>query len=468
MNFWRVVLLNICCFLCVASCSSGKNDAFVQTAPLTFVRAQGKAIVTDRDEPVFLRGINFGAWLFWDGGALSLPCVTEHEFRQALEARLPLRQDLVTGFFTGIREHYIREGDFSVLSSRGIHYVRLCFHYRYANDENIVWIDRAVQWAKRNHVYIMLNMHVTPGGQNISYYADTDGEARLWNDVSCQDELVRVWEFLARRYKDEPAVLGYELINEPQAPTGQDLAILYKRVINAIRALDTRHVIFLDGNNYARDFTGLMPAELGGNIAYVFHAYDAAASLPAMVSQYRAFQDLHNVPVLCNEYGGLERVAMTTYFESESISHAPWGYKLAFDTEITAQFYYMPQDNVWKVRFLVPFYTYFLTHNQTMKMDVATAIHSAVIPDDCKNALIDKLDANGFLSPPDFLAAVKSYPAYATALASLYQQIDDIQLPYWADAAVYVLQNLDTEGLNAVTSDLETEYWARGNAHWIE
>jgi hypothetical protein len=455
-----------------SNCRTDKNIFFVPPVQLPFVKAQGKTMVTDNGETVFLRGINFGAWLFWDGGAYSLPCVTEHEFRQGLEAQLPLQPELVDGFFNGIKENYIREGDFSGLASMGINYIRLCFHYRYVNETSLTELDTAVQRAKQNNIYIMLNMHVAPGGQNAAYYADTDGQAHLWDTASNQDELVHAWEILSERYKNEPAVLGYELINEPQAPDSAQLVSLYQRVIAAIRARDIAHLVFLDGNNYARDFTGMVPADLGENIAYVFHSYDTISELPGVVLQYRNFQDLHQVPILCNEYGGTDREALTAYFESEGISHAPWGYKLAFDTTDTAQFYYMPASTEWKTQFLVPYYTYFLTHNDTMQTDVTAAINAATIPSDCKTALINKLAdppaGSGFLSPNDFVAAAKIYPSYASALSSLYQQVDNIQIPYMAEGAAVVLQGLGISGLSAVTNSLRTEFWARGEADWIQ
>jgi hypothetical protein len=452
----------------MSTCCSDKKKSLISSGQLPFIKVQGKNMVSDTGDVIFLRGINFGAWLFWDGGAYSLPCVTEHEFRQALESRLSLRLELVEGFFTGIKNNYIREGDFSGLSSLGINYIRICFHYRYVNDSNLTELDTAVQWAKQNNIYIMLNMHVTPGGQNTAYYADTDGQAHLWDTTSNQDEFVRLWEVLAERYKNEPAVLGYELINEPHAPDSAQLVSLYQRTIAAIRARDAGHVIFLDGNNYARDFSGMVPANLGENMAYVFHSYDKAADLPGVVSQYRNFQDLHEVPVLCNEYGGTDLEEMTDYFESEKISHAPWGYKMAFAAEDTAQFYYMPSGNAWKTQFLVPFYTYFLTHNEIMKQDAIAAIQQAMISEDCKTALVNKLNTSGFLTVQDFMAAGKAFPAYAAVLSSLYYRIDDIQMPYWADATASVLQNLGTEGVNTTTGALRTEYWARGTASWID
>lgn len=66
---------------------------------------------------------------------------------------------------------------------------------------------------------------------------------------------MHLWEALADRYKDEPAVAGYNPINEPADEDGETLLAFYQRLEKAIRAIDPRHVLFLDGNKYSTDFS---------------------------------------------------------------------------------------------------------------------------------------------------------------------------------------------------------------------
>ena len=64
-----------------------------------------------------------------------------------------------------------------------------------------------------------------------------------------------LWEVLADRYKDEPWVAGYNLLNEPADPTGERLEPLYRRLEAAIRKIDPEHIIFLEGDCFSRDFS---------------------------------------------------------------------------------------------------------------------------------------------------------------------------------------------------------------------
>lgn len=109
-------------------------------------------------------------------------------------------------------------------------------------------LDRIVDdFAAPRRLYVILDMH--------SYlrYWDAPNHARSANDdPALQALLVETWRLLARHYAGNPAVLGYEIMNEPnpQAGDSQWLAIA-QRVIDAIRTEDTRHLIFVHGRGWS-------------------------------------------------------------------------------------------------------------------------------------------------------------------------------------------------------------------------
>ncbi len=47
---------------------------------------------------------------------------------------------------------------------------------------------------------------------------------------------------------------GYNLLNEPADQTHERLTRFYERIVGAVRAIDPRHILFLDGNTYATEF----------------------------------------------------------------------------------------------------------------------------------------------------------------------------------------------------------------------
>ena len=72
------------------------------------------------------------------------------------------------------------------------------------------------------------------------------------------DKLATVWKLLAEEFKDNPAVIGYNVINEPWAgnvfkdgslllpgETGRkNLAPMYEKVNKAIREVDEKTLLF--------------------------------------------------------------------------------------------------------------------------------------------------------------------------------------------------------------------------------
>jgi endoglucanase len=89
----------------------------------------------------------------------------------------------------------------------------------------------------------------TDGGGNVGTISDADFQ--------------QAWTSLAARWKDKPAILGYDLINEPHAGlttwggydgvagSATDIRAMYIRVGNAIHAVDPRPLIIAEGvSNY--------------------------------------------------------------------------------------------------------------------------------------------------------------------------------------------------------------------------
>jgi hypothetical protein len=80
-----------------------------------------------------------------------------------------------------------------------------------------------------------------------------------------------LWKIIAKRYKDNPWVAGYNPINEPADPTEKQIEPYYRRLVEAIRAEDPNHIIFLEGNRYSIDFH--MFSQPLPNAVYTNHDY---------------------------------------------------------------------------------------------------------------------------------------------------------------------------------------------------
>ena len=91
-------------------------------------------------------------------------------------------------------------------------------------------------------------------------------------------------EKIAERYKDSPWIGGYDIINEPNYGfTGKNLngcdeesnAPLRKFMVDvtkAIREVDQKHLIIIEGNCWGNNYKGIFPL-WDNNLVLSFHKY---------------------------------------------------------------------------------------------------------------------------------------------------------------------------------------------------
>lgn len=139
-------------------------------------------------------------------------------------------------------------------------------------------LDRAIDICAKVGIYTVIDMHTAPGGQSGGWHADAGSHvAGFWQHRHFQDSLVWIWEQIATHYCEHEWVAGYNVLNEPADPHPQHARLIafYDRAYAAIRAIDTRHALFLDGNTFAVDFSKF-PEDAGvrwANTAYAIHDY---------------------------------------------------------------------------------------------------------------------------------------------------------------------------------------------------
>ena len=164
-------------------------------------------------------------------------------------------------------------------------------------------LDSLLSWCKENEIYLMIDLHAAPGGQgynaDISDYDST--KPSLWESVNNQNKTVELWKRLSQRYKDEEWIAGYDLINEPnwEIPGGVLLRELYEKITDAIRAEGDNHILFIEGNWFANDFTGLTPP-WDDNIVYSPHKYWSQVD-QGYLDWMLPLRDTLNVPLFIGE-----------------------------------------------------------------------------------------------------------------------------------------------------------------------
>ncbi|MBN2804747.1 MAG: cellulase family glycosylhydrolase [Deltaproteobacteria bacterium] len=175
------------------------------------------------------------------------------------------------------------ETDFENLAQMGMNAVRFYLNYKTFEDDKAPgkykdsgwkWMDDNVAWAKKHGIYLILNMHVPQGG----YQSLGEGKA-LWDDPSAQERLINLWSAIAKRYKNESIVAGYDFLNEPVVSRSRSQwHELAGRLVSEVRKVDPYHIFFIERINgvegdwnedSARNFFLVDDP----NIVYEFHFY---------------------------------------------------------------------------------------------------------------------------------------------------------------------------------------------------
>ena len=242
------------------------------------LRTNGAQIETRSGRPVRLRGVGIGGWMNMENFITGYPA-TETLQRRAL--RKALGGDAYGRFFDLFLDVFYAGADAELLSSIGFNCVRLPVNYRHFEDDMAPFemkekgfelLDRAIERGARHGLYSVIDLHALPGGQNQHWHSDNPTHwAAFWDHKHFQDRVVNLWEVLARRYRDQPWVAGYNLVNEPGDAVGTTIWPFYQRLYEAVRSVDPGHILFLDGNRYSTEF-GLFE-DVWPNTVYACHDY---------------------------------------------------------------------------------------------------------------------------------------------------------------------------------------------------
>ena len=306
----------------------------------SYLHASGQNIVDSTGTPVLLRGYGLGGWLVPEGYMLHVPGYGSPSYIDSLVRDL-IGAQFADQFWSDYRANYVTKEDIDLIAQWGFNSIRLPFHYRVFYDdvtstfrpEGFALLDTLLAWCEDNQIYLILDMHCAPGGQNKDNISDSDGiEARLWTEPQIYQPLtIKIWKEIAQRYASDPRIGGYDFLNEPVLPNGYSNQILrdfYVQLTDSIRTVDNNHLIFIEGNWYATDFNLLTPP-WDSNMAYSFHKY---WNLPTIATiQYLIdIRNQHNVPLWMGESGENSNpwyYETRILFENNNIGWCWWAHK---------------------------------------------------------------------------------------------------------------------------------------------
>lgn len=283
-----------------------------------FVHVQGVNLIRPDGEKLFIVGTNLGNWLNPEGYMFGLKRTNSAWMIDEMLCEM-VGPDFTAKFWQGFKDNYITRSDIEFIARTGANTIRLPFNYKLFTDEDYMGltakqdgfarIDSVIDWCRDNGLYLVLDMHDCPDGQTGDNIDNGHGYPWLFESEYSQQLFCKVWQDIANRYKNEPVILGYELMNEPIAPffdnkedLNAKLEPLYKRAVSAIRKVDTNHIILLGGAQWNSIFTMFQDWTFDHNIMYTCHRYGGDATTEAIRS-FIDFRDKTGLPMYMGEIG---------------------------------------------------------------------------------------------------------------------------------------------------------------------
>lgn len=283
-----------------------------------FLKVKGQDIVTPNGESFLIQGINLGNWLNPEGYMFLFKDVSSYRLIDQAFREL-VGPDFTDQFWKTFKDNYITREDIAYIKQTGMNSIRLPFHYKLFTDEDYMGlksnqdgfarVDSVIKWCKAEGLYVILDMHDAPGGQTGDNIDDSYGYPWLFESETSKQLFSEIWKKIADRYKNEPTVLGYDLLNEPIATyfTNKEeinklLVPVYKRGVEAIRSVDPNHIILLGGAQWNSNFSMFDEKAIDSNMLYTCHRY-WCDTLQSNLQDFIDFRNKVNLPLYMGETG---------------------------------------------------------------------------------------------------------------------------------------------------------------------
>jgi endoglucanase len=322
-----------------------------------FLHRNGQNIVDGNEQNLILRGLGLGGWMVQEGYMLKTDQFAGPQYVIKQKITDLIGEKSTEDFYKAYKENGITKRDIDSLSAWGFNSVRLPMHYNLYTlpieqekvagentwlEEGFRMTDDLLEWCVANKMYLILDLHATPGGQgrdaNISDYDAT--KPSLWESEANQNKMIALWKKVALRYKDNPWIGGYDIINEPNwnftgtnnngcdETSNGPLRELQVTITKAIREVDANHLIIIEGNCWGNNYNGIFPL-WDDNMALSFHKYwnhNTQGAIQKMLD----YRTQYNVPIWLGESGENSNVWFKdaiSLVESNNIGWAFWPMK---------------------------------------------------------------------------------------------------------------------------------------------
>ena len=285
-----------------------------------FVTIKGENLMDANGKKLYIVGTNLGNWLNPEGYMFDFKKTNCEWMINDMVCELA-GSDFAHEFWQAFKDNYITEADIAYIKQTGANTIRLPFNYKLftredymgKNDETegFKQMDKVIDWCRKYDLHLILDMHDCPGGQTGDNIDNGHGYPWLFESEASQQLFCQIWQKIASRYKDEPVILGYELMNEPIATMFSDslraalnakVEPLHRRATKAIREVDLNHIILLGGAQWNGNFEPFSDWKFDNKIMYTCHRYGGEPT-KAAIQSIIDFRDKTKLPMYMGEIG---------------------------------------------------------------------------------------------------------------------------------------------------------------------
>ena len=329
-----------------------------------FLAVSGTVVKNNKGngEIVTLRGTNAGGYGVLEGwmtgfktrtskGSVSHKVVSEIFYERFGDRAVNLWQNY--------RNNYWDDDDFYNCAEMGMNVIRLPFTYmnvdplyhnvpKIENQKyNFTVLDEFIEGAAFYGIYTILDMHGAYGSQNGQDHSgeikDDASQVDFYTNNELINKTVDLWTAIADRYKDNPAVAGYDILNEPGEKGGATTTYhfeVYDRIYKGIRSKDQNHIVIMESCWGAKNLPH-PEAYNWENVVYSFHHYTGTSNTSDhMNSMINRITEIENenfkVPLYMGEftcYNSSSSWNQTlSYLNSRGWHWTSWTYKVNIES----------------------------------------------------------------------------------------------------------------------------------------
>jgi endoglycosylceramidase len=352
-RFSVILVIAVLFFACTSTSQQGNDNRFVKVEGQKFVDSEGRQII--------FSGINF---ISKNPQENYMPPQGKETFAQ-----------FKTWGFNCIRLGIIWDG----LEPEPGQY----------NEDYLKEIDKRIQWAAENDIYVYLDMHQDLYGAKYSDGAPgwatiDEGQAHysgaVWSDsylispavqtafdnfwlntpasdgIGIQDHYAELWKHIAKRYANNSTVIGYDIMNEPfmgssaqqmlpmmlgayaqvyaeetgkMPPSAEELGAMWADEASRIKALE----FIATKDKYSRVVDAVFELSADFELNQLQPMYQKVADAIRSVNMHHILFFNHNYFVNTGVSTVLEATTLSDGSRDPNVSYAAHGYDLVVDTK---------------------------------------------------------------------------------------------------------------------------------------